>query len=710
MNLLLIGSWTWFWETINGLFLTLCNWIYVLISLLYKIFEAIAKINLFSEDAFNGFTQRIYVIIGIAMLFIFAYNLILMIINPNDKKTTGQMTKIVKETIISLVLVILLPTIFNYMYVFQNHVIESNIIGKIMLGGIETGTCDSSISKIYYPCTCDFGNMSPLSSYTNETRWLISDATTNVIETLSAMCRSYKDPKILSDSQRGAFMIAPTLIQAFYRPTAFTMEECENGLRNDFDTAPFKDNEDMKKVCVNYFYDIRASEYTGNISPFVMDTYLRSIVSGDTGIIELNGLMAIVAGVIALLMFLSYTIDIGARVGKLGLLQIISPIAVMMRIIPKQKEKFYDKWFNHLMDTYIDVFMRLFIIYFVLYVVTLVPEVVDTIWSSFASGSDNLFIKSLVLVFLILGLLKFAQDAPGLFKEFFGSSGKFSLKKDFKTAKGVLGAAGTMGAIGSKNVMDTVNNFKKNGFKEGMKSTLKNTPRALGQGVMGAYRGYKAGRDSKSFSEMRDGVFGTAAKELSKATTKDKIKGFLGTEKDAIQGFYKANYRPFNSSLELKKADKLEEVSKKQKAFEALLDKSDQVDAVNRFYEARLKTAAESGASPETLETLMKSHKDALNEARSKVYAERKGDAVLKSALDDYRSAITSNLGLVNEALTLSGKDAIVSANDILSDAILSNKDTYSKSKSAGKASGDRATVIRQQAIAEKTKADGGSK
>lgn len=455
MNLLLTGGFTWFWETINSLFLTICSWIYVLISLLYQVFEAVAKINLFSEDAFNGFTQRIYVIIGIAMLFIFAYNLILMIINPNDKKTTGQMTKVVKETIISLVLVILLPTIFNYMYVFQNHVIESNIIGKIVLGGIQNGTCETD--PTHHECNCDFEQYEAVKSYANIfklggnvvpllnfIRW---DYNVDLTDNLKSSCEYYKG---LNDAQRGAHMIAPILIQAFYKPTQFTMEQCEAALKtNDFSVYPFSSDNEMKDVCTNYFVDINLAKYSGNIAVFMMDNKLLNVVSDSSkNLLEFNGLMALIAGVVAVIMFLSYTIDVGARVAKLGLLQIISPIAVMMRIIPKQKEKFYDKWFKNLLDTYLDVFIRLFIIYFVLYVVSLIPEVVNTIWSSFASGDDNLFIKALVLVFLILGLLRFAQEAPALFKEFFSNSGKFGLKSLDSVKAGVYGATTGQGLKG----------------------------------------------------------------------------------------------------------------------------------------------------------------------------------------------------------------------------------------------------------------------
>ena len=146
MSLLTLGGLGTF---VSNTWMAICialNWmVYSVIGILYEVFNAISNINLFNKEIFEGFTQRMYVVIGVAMLFIFAYNLILMIINPEDKKSTGQMSKVVKETIISLVLVILLPTLFNYMAIFQKHIIDSNIISKIILGtttGSENTACN----------------------------------------------------------------------------------------------------------------------------------------------------------------------------------------------------------------------------------------------------------------------------------------------------------------------------------------------------------------------------------------------------------------------------------------------------------------------------------------------------------------------------------------------------------------------------------------
>ena len=100
MNLVLFGGWVYdAWMTI----VLALNWLtYNIIEILYRVFVAVANVNLFSKDIFEAFTSRMYIVVGMAMLFIFAYNIILMIINPEDKKGTGQMSKRIFRIILYL--------------------------------------------------------------------------------------------------------------------------------------------------------------------------------------------------------------------------------------------------------------------------------------------------------------------------------------------------------------------------------------------------------------------------------------------------------------------------------------------------------------------------------------------------------------------------------------------------------------------------------
>lgn len=500
MNLFSLGSWTWVWETFNGLMLLICDMIYRLIGLLYQVFYAISQVNLFDRNTFAQITRNMYVVMGVAMLFIFAYNIVLMIINPDDKKSTGSTTKVVKETIISLVLVILLPTIFNWMYVFQNNIINSGIISSIILNNVQSNdnvNCDKYTEKMN------------LDSYATK-----NGTNNKATDELKTVCNKFVSISGKYPSLSGAYLVAPTVLSAFYRPTNFTNDECVQFMENNDVSVSQFGNDDDKQICINYYYDFEYSRLSGNTAKFTGDKYLKNIVSDDSKEgMELNWLMAIVAGVIAVIMYFAYCIEIGVRVAKLGVLQIVSPIAVMLRIVPKQKEAFFDKWLKQVKNTYLDVFIRLLIINFALFAISLVPNMITTLFSSIGDIDSNGLIRAFATVFIILGILQFGKECPDLIKEFFGSvgSGRFSVKNSLGKLKSNSNAAFGLGAgaIGAGAVSATRNFYNGKGIGR--------VTSALGGLASGTLRGASAGYKN-GFTKSKTTISNTADKVEALAT------------------------------------------------------------------------------------------------------------------------------------------------------------------------------------------------
>lgn len=518
MNIFSVAGGNWFFEIINSLWLMICQVIYPFINFLYQVFQKVASINLFSEEVFDEITGRLYTIMGIAMLFIFAYNLLLVIINPDDKKSYGSAGKLITNIITSFVLILVLPIIFNWMHTFQNHVLHENLIGRLILGsnGGATGNCNG----YDYDCYCDFEDFD-LDDYKRDAFWPWNKTTDDdEVEIITEACEKYWSDDI-TDIQRGAYSIAPTVFSAFYYPGHFTYDDCVDHLVDGDDL----EGDDSHQICVNYFFDVNMARYTGNVNSFVRDSYLKDIVSDSEkdGVIEFHWLMAIVAGILAVWMFICYTLEIGVRVAKLGFLQLISPIPVMLRILPDNSNGMggmFKKWYSQLINTYLDVFIRLLLIFFAIFAITLVPEIIDSLFTS--SSGDNWFIKSLSIAIVILGILKFAQDAPGLFKEFFGGNGagNFSLKSPAKQiSENKLARTGLMGAAGmaSGGLLGAVGNARKHINSDMLKNenmSTKDKMKAVGRGIAsgtrgfvdGAYYGAKSGSksDLKNFGENMD--------------------------------------------------------------------------------------------------------------------------------------------------------------------------------------------------------------
>ncbi len=538
MNLFMVGGFLKFVsDAWMGIWIVINQMLYSIIELLYRVFVAVANVNLFDKDIFDSFTNRMYIVIAMAMVFIFAYNLILMIINPEDKKGTGQATKLVKETIISLVLVILLPTIFSYMAIFQKDVIDSQIITKIILGnGSET---EDTLQ-------CDF------SKYSSLDKWY-----DNAVDNLNDACKDYNK---LNKSKQGAYLMTPTLLNAFFYPTRFSLntcatfiEECDGEELENCSSNTISDKTYNKKVCGMFFYGFKMSQYTGSLDYLIGNDELTDIVNEDDNeVLNFNYIFAVVGGIIALIMFASYTIMIGVRVAKLGFLQLISPIPVMMRIIPKQKEALFDKWLKELKNTYLDVFMRLIIINFSLYAISLVPDVIDNLGGG---GDDSLPVVLLAKAVVILGILQFGKEAPGLFKEFFGGSGNFGIKKGFDTWKstgskvaGMGAAAVGAGVVGAtRNVVNGkgvgkafsgIGGFAsglvrgaKNGYKNGLSNT-KTTVSNVANDVQAQATKHRATRLNGAINgkpiPIVSGVVGAAKNAWSGVTEDfDDFKGFM---------------------------------------------------------------------------------------------------------------------------------------------------------------------------------------
>ena len=69
--------------------LSLDSIIYSLISWLYQVFNILASCQLFKSEFYTSLSQRIYVIIGVITLFILSYQLLLLVINPDENKIFG---------------------------------------------------------------------------------------------------------------------------------------------------------------------------------------------------------------------------------------------------------------------------------------------------------------------------------------------------------------------------------------------------------------------------------------------------------------------------------------------------------------------------------------------------------------------------------------------------------------------------------------------
>ena len=129
------------WDILYGFLIVIDTGIYKLVGWLYQLYLLISSARIFRTETFEAFISRIYVILGIVMLFFLAYSLLSSIVDP-DNLTKGESSvgKIITNTVISIVIITILPTIFNFLYYAQEVILKENFIGKIVLGNYSSAT------------------------------------------------------------------------------------------------------------------------------------------------------------------------------------------------------------------------------------------------------------------------------------------------------------------------------------------------------------------------------------------------------------------------------------------------------------------------------------------------------------------------------------------------------------------------------------------
>ena len=485
------------WGALAGLFITILDWVaYTLLSYSYTIFLVVSKINLFATEGgmaiFETVTKQIYTIVGVAMVFVFAYQLVLLIINPEGGNQKSP-SKLFFDSVVSMISVLVLPTIFNYMTIFQEHVLENGTIPAILLG---------------------------------------TNASTDIGETAGNK-------------------ISMMVFMSFFHPdnsdyTTFYNEKGQlKGFTYDGATAEgdavgdCKGNGDKDTVCQAYYDALKSFETDHKISSLTNQEALKKAIYKDDKGMTYMWILSTVCAVVVAWFFVTYSIDIGTRAVKLGFLQIIAPAPVILRIFP-QTRKTFETWFGELTKTYVEIFIRLAVIFFIVRLIQILPSIVNSVFTSMSGVSDSIILKCLALVLLILGLLKFAQEAPELIKTMFNTGGNWmkglnlkpGVKKHIEDNKlgmaGIGAGAGLVGGMigGAGNAMRTA----KERAGEGNGSWAKNFGAAAYGGIRGAVTGAVHGGknaptslNKKDMGENFNAHVRAAQESYNKGTWAEKI-------------------------------------------------------------------------------------------------------------------------------------------------------------------------------------------
>lgn len=547
---------TWFTDIINMLFISLDRIVYGLISTLYELLIYLANLDLFGmstitstttpdENVIVNFSSRVYALLGIFMLFKISFSILQYMVNPDDFSDKGKgFGKLVTNVLVSLILIVTVPYIFQKAYQIQGIILEDNTLGKLILG--QTNNENAAEGSINAEMAEDLQFLVYGTFFSVKTDVLPSCESGPVLGT-KAMAREIDCLNDLSEllpdgaNKLGDFFAAGGADSTERRFDAFG------------EVVNTKDGDNQ--YIFNYMYGIST-----------------------------------IAGGFIVVMLLSFCLDVAVRIIKLGFLEIISPIPIISYMDPKQSSKdgMLGKWGKECLTTYLSLFIRIAIIYFAFFVIDLVAN------QLLASPNDQIYLNNqapeglmavFVQVMVIFGVLLFAKEVPKLLENLIpgmSGSGNFNINPLKKIQESPL-AAGFLGGVvgaGVGGITSAAAAFSAS--RDEGATRVEALRRGIGGAFSGTFRGAKTGlfAGGKGIVSKSADVAGRVGRNaaLKTNTTFVQRMGAYGRQAVGMQskkeGFdkqigYHESIQKHASNMEARARDQLGKKSDEWKIFEA---------------------------------------------------------------------------------------------------------------------------------------------
>lgn len=426
---------------------------FLILNVVYQVFFNVATVELFSNVTVRTIYYRCQMVIGIFMLFKFAVTILEGIVDPTritDKKQGAG--KIITRIITSLVILALITPInipnpankweeqlknngiiFGALYSLQDRILTNNTLGKLILGTLED-----------------------------------SDAKNNsVAEAGSQFAKSIVQSFIRYNLKSGTLDTPPD------------GREYEDVISNrvcttDSDVEDKYNNGNTQEILSLVNLECSAQN-GGNLS-----STLKKVFGGAQYVFAYSPIGGICAYIISIIL-IGFTVDIAIRAIKLAILRLIAPIPIISHMNISAKESkgadSFSLWVKSLTTTYLDLFIRLAVLYFVL---ALIQQMISPGGVRIKLGTG--LPGALAFVFVVIGLLLFARQAP-------------------KFLQDALGLQGTMSNIGLSAILSGAGAIRAGGTFSDMvsagRNSIDNNINAInsGKAAPGLGMAYNSGRD-----------------------------------------------------------------------------------------------------------------------------------------------------------------------------------------------------------------------
>lgn len=405
---------------------------YGLASRAYSLFYEVSSSSLLSSMNLASASQRIYTLLGIFMLFRLAFSFVKYIINPEGMEKGTS--KLLSNLAVSLALIVSVPWIFNRAFELQNYIMESNVIGNLIMG------MDTSSAKNKNGESINASSYGQVISFLTFSAFYRVDSSSVPSFSSCANLLTYYSENVVPDGDKSVKFVDNSKLSDAERKENQNIAACVNALNSDSSIQNISDAE------IGTILYIASQRY--DIGLLTNSAILHAVL-GSYHVINYMGFISTIAGGFLAWLFLCFTFDVAVRNAKLCFLQLIAPIPIILNIEPgdgKKDSKPLNWWTKECLKTYTLLFIRVATVYFGVFLINML-----FLNSSGMSGTSFWF-----QVFTILGILLFVKEIPDMIGKAFGIDvkGQFNLNPlkrigDSRIASmavgGALGLAGGLG-------------------------------------------------------------------------------------------------------------------------------------------------------------------------------------------------------------------------------------------------------------------------
>lgn len=449
----------WYTRIIYIIPVTLNAGIYLLIAFIYEVLASVARAEIVASSSVAGVFTRIQLIIGVFMLFRLAISVLQGIVDPDkamDSKT-GMGSLIVKIivclTMLTLLVPISYPKAYNSMNKFEKQVSTKGILFGVLYDFQDRIINGNVLAKLILNTTNDSNN--------NATGAELS----------AVVLKTFLTPNL----KEGA-------------ATKFELKIGKSGEPEYPKKYWFCDAFETDGIYDKYYK-------TSDPDTLLAMTFEGCQKKGESDIgdnnyfaFNFNWFISLIVGILFLVVLVLITIEVAKRAIKLAILRLIAPIPILSYMAPKSdfQNGPMGAWIKTLFSTYLDLFIQLSTVYFAIFIIAEIRRQGGLEFDQQVSGIVWLFAH----VFVYIGLLLFAKEAPKFLKQALGL-------KEEGGALGALGGtlAGAIGAVGSyKTAKDA---SRKADEEAGRDHNFINRMKNRGAGLLGGMGGFMAGANAK---------------------------------------------------------------------------------------------------------------------------------------------------------------------------------------------------------------------